>query len=530
MLARMGCVVFHYDMVGYADSKGIEHRKGFTDVESVLRLQSQMGLQTWNGIRALDFVTSLPDVDASRVAVTGASGGGSQTFILSAIDDRLAAAFPAVMVGMNMQGGCVCENAPLLRVGTNNVEIAALFAPKPLAMSAANDWTIDLETRGLPELKSIYKLYGQPDRVTAKHFDFPHNYNQVSREMMYGWFNKHLKLGQPEPVKEKPFVPVPPKELSVYDAEHPRPADATDAAGVRKAMTEANDRQMNELRKDPEKYRKVVGAALRAMVNDDLPASDDVLAGKLSGPIPAASGAFVYEKAVLQRRGCDERVPAAVLFPPGGGWNGTVVVWAHPDGKSSLLGADGKPTPAVQKLLDGKAGVIAADLYGTGEAAPRGAAPATNPTYAPTANPPYPAFTLGYNRGPLANQVHDLLSVIATARGWEGTKSVRLFGIGKAGPAALLAKAVADEQVDRAAIDLNGFDFDQVKDGNDPMLLPGALKYGGIAGFVPLCTHGQALLTNARIPPASHEPNGKTPVTIQREPLEPEGLVERLLK
>ena len=64
------------------------------------------------------------------------------------------------MVGMNMQGGCVCENAPLLRVGTDNVELAALFAPKPLGMTAANDWTIDLEFRGLPELKTIFKLYG----------------------------------------------------------------------------------------------------------------------------------------------------------------------------------------------------------------------------------------------------------------------------------------------------------------------------------------------------------------------------------
>ena len=85
-------------------------------------------------------------MDAAAVAVTGASGGGTQTFILGAVDGRPAVAFPAVMVGMNMQGGCVCENAPLLRVGTDNVELAALFAPKPLGMTAANDWTIDLET------------------------------------------------------------------------------------------------------------------------------------------------------------------------------------------------------------------------------------------------------------------------------------------------------------------------------------------------------------------------------------------------
>jgi dienelactone hydrolase len=152
-LARMGCVVFHYDMVGYADSDAIPHRQGFTDTEAELRLQNFMGLQTWNSIRALDFLLSLPEVDPSRIGVTGASGGGTQTFILCAIDDRPAVAFPAVMVSTAMQGGCICENCTYLRQGTGNIELAGLFAPKPLAMSGADDWTIDIETKGLPELR-----------------------------------------------------------------------------------------------------------------------------------------------------------------------------------------------------------------------------------------------------------------------------------------------------------------------------------------------------------------------------------------
>ena len=80
------------------------------------------------------------------VGVTGASGGGTQTFMICAIDPRPAAAFPAVMVSTNMQGGCVCENAEYLRLGINNIAIAALFAPKPMALSGANDWTIYIET------------------------------------------------------------------------------------------------------------------------------------------------------------------------------------------------------------------------------------------------------------------------------------------------------------------------------------------------------------------------------------------------
>src|SRR5262249_61595039 len=208
-LARMGCVVFFYDMVGYADSKDVGHA-AFNDVEADLRLQNLMGLQTWNSIRALDFITSLPEVDVKRIGVTGASGGGTQTFILCGIDDRPAAAFPAVMVSTQMQGGCVCENCSYLRIGTGNVEFAGLFAPKPLAMSAANDWTLHIERKGLPELKKLYHTLGADDKVTAHCWpEFGHNYNQVSREMMYGWLSKHL-LGGPAEVKEKPFTPVPP--------------------------------------------------------------------------------------------------------------------------------------------------------------------------------------------------------------------------------------------------------------------------------------------------------------------------------
>src|SRR5207248_1490714 len=106
-----------------------------TDAEAELHLQSFMGLQTWNSIRALDFLQSLPEVDARRIGVTGASGGGTQTFMLCAVDDRPAVAFPAVMVSTAMQGGCICENCSYLRQDAGSIDLAGLFAPKPLAMS-----------------------------------------------------------------------------------------------------------------------------------------------------------------------------------------------------------------------------------------------------------------------------------------------------------------------------------------------------------------------------------------------------------
>jgi len=211
-LARMGCVAFLYDMIGYADSVQISfdvahtfaHQRpemntltdwGLYSPQAESHCQSVMGLQTWNSIRALDFLSALPGVDTSRLAVTGASGGGTQTFILCAVDPRPALAFPAVMVSTAMQGGCTCENASGLRVGTGNVELAALFAPKPLGVTSANDWTREVAAKGFPELQQLYALMGAEDKVMLWRGErFDHNYNSLSRNAFYHWINRHFQL------------------------------------------------------------------------------------------------------------------------------------------------------------------------------------------------------------------------------------------------------------------------------------------------------------------------------------------------
>lgn len=518
MLARMGCMVFMYDMVGYGDSTAIEHRKGFTDAEAILRLQSFMGLQTWNTMRAIDFVTSLPDVDPTRIAVTGASGGGTQTILIAASDDRPAVAFPAVMVSEAMQGGCICENAPLLRVGTNNVELIATFAPKPLGISAANDWTIALDTDALPKLKAMYELLSAKDQVTGKHFSFEHNYNQWSRELMENWFNQHLKLGWPSPVKEKPFLPVPPKELSVYDDEHPRPADTADAATLRKTMTAESDQQLDELFKNnPGEYRHVVGAALRAMVTDDLPAPGDVMVSRSNGPVRGQGRTM--QTGALSRRDAGEAVPFVALVPRR--WNGSVIVWVHPSGKESLFNELGQPIDPVNRLLESGNAVVSADLFMTGEFS----RPGRNPV--PSSAGLYEKQTYGgfyycYNRGVLANQIHDLLTEIGFVRGWTKVTRIDLLAFGSTGPAALLARGLAGDAITFSDIDLNGFDFDQVKESFDPMMLPGALKYCGIYGFVPLCSSESSRTQLCGAPQQGHDERASSAknVSLRREPLD----------
>src|SRR5437899_12690864 len=91
------------------------HRRFATNEVNLIWNISLMGLQTWNSIRALDFLESLPDADKTRLACTGESGGGTQTFMLGAVDDRLAAQGPGGMGSHSMQGGCSSEKAPGLR-------------------------------------------------------------------------------------------------------------------------------------------------------------------------------------------------------------------------------------------------------------------------------------------------------------------------------------------------------------------------------------------------------------------------------
>ena len=226
--ARQGMIAFSYDMVGYNDTHFPESptnapfyklHRSFATNNPAAQLWSitQMGLQTWNSIRALDFLASLPDANPHRLACTGESGGGTQTFMLGAIDNRLAAQAPVVMVSHTMQGGCLCENMPGLRVEFSNMEIAAAAAPRPQIMvGASGDWTKTMTNIEGPAVQHIYELFNAPEKLRFVRFDFPHNYNQTSREAVYQWFDKVL-LSQPDaPVKELAFQKDPDQDLRVF--------------------------------------------------------------------------------------------------------------------------------------------------------------------------------------------------------------------------------------------------------------------------------------------------------------------------
>lgn len=190
-LAMQGYVVFLWDMVGYNDTIQTPHTFG-TNRQKLWSF-GPLGLQLWNATRALDFVQSLDDVDPTRIGMTGSSGGGSQTFLLSAVDERVKVAAPVVMVGGVMQGGSACENASGLRFETYNTELAALTAPRPMILvGSPTDQSQNTLTEDAPAIRSIYDLYGEPEPLEAVMVDAPHNYNRFSREAVRKFFAKHL--------------------------------------------------------------------------------------------------------------------------------------------------------------------------------------------------------------------------------------------------------------------------------------------------------------------------------------------------
>lgn len=203
-LARQGFLVLAYDMVGYNDTLQAGHGMAGTTTDWMWGV-NLLGLQTWNSIRVLDYLESRPDVDRKRIGVTGASGGGSQAFILAALDNRIQCSVPVNMVSTTMQGGCLCENAPGLRVDTDNVEIAALFAPKPqFLVSCLGDWSKTTPNVEGPAIRNVYQLYGASKAIAWDQFPYGHNYNRESRESMTKWMCRWLQGRDDADVTEKP--------------------------------------------------------------------------------------------------------------------------------------------------------------------------------------------------------------------------------------------------------------------------------------------------------------------------------------
>jgi len=484
-LARMGCVAFAYDMLGGGDSiQFVEHRRGprpgmngtkpgefgFVSPAATLRLQTNFGLQSWNSVRALDYLLTLDGIDETRLGVTGASGGGTQTMISAAIDDRIDAAFPCVMPSTAMQGGCTCENTHYLRIGQGNMDLAAALAPKPLGMTAADDWTIELETKGHPDLVDLYKKLNAPKNYEA-HFDihFKHNYNHVSRSNLYSFVNRHFKIGLEEPVLERDFKHLGRKELAIWSvavAGEPKPEGYL--------VGDEHEKMLNQVWANDS--AKTLDAAMKkgdlTWLSDawsTILRADDVRDTKATfemGDKSAGEGVVTMDGTVT-----GSSSPFAASFSHPSDWNGEVYI---------VLGD--KPAQA-----EGKASVVNPSLYGQNDEKARNT-PMTYSGKKDVAADSWqrsPVYFYGYNDSVFVRRVHDLVSTVAMIRQhpkWEA-KKVAVKADGPLSAVAYAAKFILGDQIDELDVDSGDFSFSKVSDNWSDDMVPGAVKYGDIAAL-----------------------------------------------
>jgi hypothetical protein len=238
-LARMGALVFSYSMVGWQDSQQTTHADPLV-----------LALQTWNSIRVVDFLCSLPEVNANRIGVTGASGGGTQTLFLTAVDDRIAASAPVVIVypWSWFSQECNCEGGmPVMRSPeTNAIEFAAIAAPRPqliiscglaAAGSDRKDPTYDFPITGFPFIQEVYRLVGSPDRVRAVHLaNEGHDYGPNKRKAAYLFFAEHVGMNFMDEEPEKVVIERP-EQMAVFSETQPLPKHAVQGTNaVREAF------------------------------------------------------------------------------------------------------------------------------------------------------------------------------------------------------------------------------------------------------------------------------------------------------
>jgi dienelactone hydrolase len=456
-------------MVGYNDTIQVPQR--FGSAEQRLWSFGPLGLQLWDSIRALDFLASLDDVDAGQLGVTGASGGGTQTFLLTAVDDRVQFASPVNMVSAIMQGGDLCENAPGLRLNTSNVEIAAMFAPKPmLLVSATGDWTHNVPKEEYPAIKRIYDLYGKGDQVEVVQIDEQHNFNRLSREAVYRFFARHHPgLSASRELTEHDISVPMVQELTVL-SNRTLPANALDLDGVF-ALWQKLARDQNQQMQD----RTFLRDRLRQTLAVEMP-------GAVISEIEGRS-------IVLSRASKRDRVPA--VWIPGKNKTSKVAIVVDPNGSAAALESD-----LVKRLQKEGSPILLLDLFQTGAAkAPRPgdmavgtvgkqAHDADDEEAQADAAAGYGRF-LTFNVSVDAARVQDIVTAIAYVK--KSADDMEVFASGDAALWATFAAAVSD-----ISVSLHLENVPEVNSNSDYVRhfnVPGILRAGGLTVAQELALH-----------------------------------------
>ncbi|MCK5861547.1 MAG: acetylxylan esterase, partial [Candidatus Hydrogenedentes bacterium] len=467
-LARMGAVAFSYDMIGYVDSRQTKHNWG-GNREKLWGIHP-FALQLWSAIRAVDFLSALPCVDPDRIGCTGASGGGTQTFALTAVDNRIRVAAPVNMISSTMQGGCLCENAPLLRLDNSNMEVGALAAPRPLlVVSATGDWTRETPRVEYPSIKSIYALYGAADRVKNVHLDYEHNYNQASREAMYRFMGKHLIGGDwesfVEPAYEKPDDDL----LHVFPGEMPPEGYLTGEALIDLLIEQAKEKRTVRLPKNTDEatqWREKHTKTFSYLLGVATPPVNTLAATRLA---MKETKAYVLEHWVIGRSADGDKIPA-LFYRNNKAEAQDAVLVVHGRGKAFLADLENhSPGTLVTSLLEKGKAVLVIDAFLIGE---------HHPPEKECTRTHIDKFHDTFHPTDTGHRVQDILTAFSFLQArYDMTGTVDLLGIEDAGIWAILAGAV-ESGFRHIAADMNQFDIADDEGWEKKYYVPGIRALG----------------------------------------------------
>lgn len=322
---------------------------------------SPVGLMTWSNLRGLDLLESLPEVDRGRIGCTGASGGGQQTMYVMALDDRVRAALPAVMItyfdrilSLNEDAHCFCNHVPGIVAEADETEMVAAFAPRPaFFLCNTTDWTKSFPWDEFPDLARAWSLYGAEGRVRFVQHVKEHDYDREMRELAYGFFERELRGRKDLPrdaVEEPRFEVEDPRALEAVAAPPKGVVDPRGAVAWSRARAERERAALS----DPERLVRL--SRLLGHVESE--------GRSVRGPEPLEAGHFLgdgWRRALVETEP-GVRLPLLLLPPrvPGA----PVAILAHRDGK---LGALVEMGNEIESAIGRGEGVVCADVRLRGE-------------------------------------------------------------------------------------------------------------------------------------------------------------------
>jgi cephalosporin-C deacetylase-like acetyl esterase len=454
-LARAGYVVLTWDTVGQGErfqlwdfvfrhrglmDKSSEH--GAVGLRECLLGQNIARYMIWDGLRALDYLAGLPEVDPARIGATGNSGGGTLTTYLSMLDPRIAAAsivtyttsIPRkIEARIKDSEGDPEQDVPgLLAAGIDHTELVGMIAPRPVLIGAAlrDFFPIQGTRETFAELQELYQRIGAAGRVAMVAFDHQHMYSQPLREATTKWFNRWLK-GVDQEVHEPPATP--------------ETDEALQCTETGQVVTSLGGKRLFDF--DCAEARRLEGVLEQRRRGRGFAAQVAAAAEKRLGLIPASpqktnvadtrAGGLRVQKLVLKPEAGIE-IPVRIVSAAENGSGRVVVYLRDREGRSDA------PEFFERLALQGNQ-VVVADVRGFGESMTPENVPDTRMDYfhprdGMDADYAYAAFSLG--RCLLGMRVQDAVAVIRMARSLEASHPVTVVGRGWAGLIALFAAAV----------------------------------------------------------------------------------------